>query len=144
MGRLFWVFGERYMYHGILEVYCSMLYLITINSRDSQAHSGTRAIQNIIMILVSQDKIFRLLIYVIWWNRASLHTGYYFSNSMMTSSHGNISASLAICEENPPVTTKASDAELWCFHRAAPEQTIKQTIEAQVIWDEIALIITSL
>ena len=39
--------------------------------------------------------------------------------------------------------TKASDAELWCFLRPAPEhaeQTVKQIIESQVIWDAIALI----
>ena len=40
--------------------------------------------------------------------------------------------------------TKASDAELWCFLWSAPEQTIEQTIETPVIWDIIALIITSL
>ena len=36
--------------------------------------------------------------------------------------------------------TKASDTELW----SAPEQTVRQTIEALVIWDAIALIVTSL
>ena len=40
--------------------------------------------------------------------------------------------------------TKASDAELWCFPWSAPEQTVKQTIETPVIWDAIALIMTSL
>ena len=58
---------------------------------------------------------------------------------------------LALCEGNPPVTgdrwiplTKASDAELWYFLWSAPEQTIEQIIETPVIWDEIALIMTSL
>ena len=36
--------------------------------------------------------------------------------------------------------TKASDAERW----SAPEQTVEQTIETHVIWDAIALIMTSL
>ena len=40
--------------------------------------------------------------------------------------------------------TKASDAELWCFLWSSPEQTVEQTIEAPVIWDAIALIMTSL
>ena len=39
---------------------------------------------------------------------------------------------------------KASDAELWCFLWSAPEQTAEQTIEMPVIWDSIALIMTSL
>ena len=40
--------------------------------------------------------------------------------------------------------TKASDADLWCFLLSAPEQAIGQTIETPVIWDVIALIMTSL
>ena len=40
--------------------------------------------------------------------------------------------------------TKASDAELWWFHWSVPEQTVKQTFETPVIWDVIALIMTSL
>ena len=40
--------------------------------------------------------------------------------------------------------TKASDAELWSFLWTAPEQTFEQTIEAPVIWDAIAHIMTSL
>ena len=37
---------------------------------------------------------------------------------------------------------KASDAELWCFLWSAPEQMVQETIEAPVIWDAIALIMT--
>ena len=37
--------------------------------------------------------------------------------------------------------TEASDAELCCFLRSAPDQTVEQTIEAPVIWDTTALII---
>ena len=40
--------------------------------------------------------------------------------------------------------TKASDAELWCFHWSALEQTVEKTIETPVIWDAIALFMTSL
>ena len=39
---------------------------------------------------------------------------------------------------------KASNAELWYLLRSAPEQTAQQTIETPVIWDSIALIMTSL
>ena len=39
---------------------------------------------------------------------------------------------------------KASDAELWCFLGTAPGPTVEQTIETRVIWDAIALIMTSL
>ena len=37
-----------------------------------------------------------------------------------------------------------STVELWCFLWHAPEQTVEQTIGTPVIWDTIALIITSL
>ena len=40
--------------------------------------------------------------------------------------------------------TKANDAELWCFLWSAPEQKAEQTIETPLIWDAIALIMTSL
>ena len=40
--------------------------------------------------------------------------------------------------------TKVSDAEHWYFLRSVPVQTVEQTIEAQVIWDAIALTIKSL
>ena len=39
---------------------------------------------------------------------------------------------------------KASDAELWCFPWSAPEQMDEKTMETPVIWDAIALIMTSL
>ena len=40
--------------------------------------------------------------------------------------------------------TKASEAELWCFLSSAPVKTVERTIETPVIWDAIALIMTSL
>ena len=40
--------------------------------------------------------------------------------------------------------TKASDAELGNFLWSAPEQTVDLTIDTPVIWDTIALIMTSL
>ena len=58
------------------------------------------------------------------------------------------SALLALCAGNSPVTgefrsqrpvTRSFDVFL-----SAPEQTFEQTIEAPVIWDAIALIMTSL
>ena len=39
---------------------------------------------------------------------------------------------------------KASDAHLWYFLLCAPEYTVEQTIETPMIWDAIALIMTSL
>ena len=67
---------------------------------------------------------------------------------MMTSSIGNI-----FCITDPllGVSTgdrwiplkKASDAELWCFLSSALEQAVNQTTETPVIWDAIALIMTS-
>ena len=39
--------------------------------------------------------------------------------------------------------TKASDTELSCFLWSAPEQSVEQTLDTPVIWDAIALIITS-
>ena len=57
---------------------------------------------------------------------------------MMASSNGHISALLALCEGNPPVTgylTQASDAELRCFLWSAPEQMVEQRIQTKVICD---------
>ena len=68
---------------------------------------------------------------------------------MMTSSNGNIFyVTGPLCGEFTghrwiPLT-KASDAEPWCFLWSAPEPTVEQTIETLVIWDAIALIMTSL
>ena len=39
---------------------------------------------------------------------------------------------------------KASDAARWRLLWTAPEQTVKQTIKTPMIWDAIALIMTSL
>ena len=40
--------------------------------------------------------------------------------------------------------TKASDAELWCVLKSAPEPTIELTIETPVIWDATALVMMPL
>ena len=40
--------------------------------------------------------------------------------------------------------TEASDLELWWFLWSAHEQTVEQTIHTPVIWDSVALIMTSL
>ena len=40
--------------------------------------------------------------------------------------------------------TKASDVELLCFLWSAAQQTVEQAIEMPVIWDTVALIVTSL
>ena len=65
---------------------------------------------------------------------------------MMTSSNGNISRVTGPLWKAGHLRisiTKASDAELWCFLGSAPEQTVKQTSETPIIWDAIALIISS-
>ena len=62
---------------------------------------------------------------------------------MMTSSNGNRFRVAGPLWGMIPLTI-ASDAELWCFLWSAPEQTVEQTIETQVISDGIALIMTSL
>ena len=67
--------------------------------------------------------------------------------NMMTSSNGNIfRVTGALLRESTghrwiPLT-KARDAEPWCFHWSV--QTVEQTIDTPVIWDAIALIMTSL
>ena len=68
---------------------------------------------------------------------------------LMTSSNGNIfRVAGPLCEEFSDYRwiplTKASNAELRCFLWSAPEQTVVQTIEPPVIWDTMALIMTSL
>ena len=59
---------------------------------------------------------------------------------------GTFSALLALCERNPtgglPFINE-SDAELWYFLWHASERTVEQTAEMQVIWDPVALIMTS-
>ena len=69
--------------------------------------------------------------------------------SMMTSTNGNIFSITGTFVRGTTShrwipLTKASDAELWYFLWSVPEQTVEQTIEAPVIWDAIALIMTSL
>ena len=46
----------------------------------------------------------------------------------------------------PPVDSphKGQWRGVWCFLWSAPEQTVEQNIETPVIWDAIALIMTSL
>ena len=67
---------------------------------------------------------------------------------MVTSSNGNM-----FCEMGPlwgesiglrwiPLT-KTSDGKLW-YDLSAPEQAVEWTIETPVIWDAMALIMTSL
>ena len=69
-----------------------------------------------------------------WWWRQQMETFF---------------ALLALCEGESTgyqwiPLTKTSDAELWCFLWCAPEKMVEQTIETPVIWDAIALIMTSL
>ena len=40
--------------------------------------------------------------------------------------------------------SKTSGAGLWCFIWSTPEQTAEQTMETPLVWDAIALIMTSL
>ena len=68
---------------------------------------------------------------------------------MMTSSNGNIFRVTGpllgeFTGHRWIPLTKASDAELWWFLLSAPEQTAEQTVETPVIWEAIALIMTSL
>ena len=67
---------------------------------------------------------------------------------MMTSSNGNIFRVTGhLCGDFAGhrwiPRTKASDAELWCFLWSAPEWTVEKTIVRLMIWDAIALIMTS-
>ena len=69
--------------------------------------------------------------------------------TMMTSTNENIFrvTGLLYGEFTGPwwiPSTKASDAELWCFFLSAPEPTVEQTMETLVIWNDAALIMTSL
>ena len=45
---------------------------------------------------------------------------------------------------SPVPLTTASEVELWCVLCSAPEQTDEYIVETPVIWDAIALIVTSL
>ena len=73
----------------------------------------------------------------------------YVDQFMMTSSNGNIFRFTdLLCGEFTGARwipqTKASDAELCCFLWSAPEPTVEQTLETQVIRDAITLMMTSL
>ena len=68
---------------------------------------------------------------------------------MMTSSKGNIFCVTGhlygeFTGHRWIALKKASNAELWCLLWSALKQRIAQTIETPVIWDAIALIMTSL
>ena len=70
------------------------------------------------------------------------------SVAMMTSSNGNIFRVTGLLWGESTghrwiPLTKASDAELWYFLWSATEQTVEKTIETLVVWDTIALIMTS-
>ena len=70
-------------------------------------------------------------------------------NRMMTSSNGNLFRITGPLSGESTghrwiPLTKASNAELWYFLWSAPEQTADQTIKTPVIWEAIALIMTSL
>ena len=67
---------------------------------------------------------------------------------MMTSSNGNISALLAICAGNSPVpgefpTQRPVTRSFDVFFDLRPNKRLSKTIVRLVIWDAIALIITS-
>ena len=83
-----------------------------------------------------------VMVLIMWDDRA-------LSSTMMTSSNRNIfrvTGSLwgEIAGHQWIPLTQASDPELWCFLLSAPEQTVQQTTEMPVIWDAIALTVTSL
>ena len=68
---------------------------------------------------------------------------------MMTSSNGYIFRVTGhLCGEFTGhrwiLRTKANDAELWCFLSSASEYPVEQTIVRLVIWNAIAVIMTSL
>ena len=56
--------------------------------------------------------------------------------------HGmeTLSALLALCGGNPPVTggfpsQRGNNAERWCYLCCQPEQTVQQTVDSPAIWD---------
>ena len=65
---------------------------------------------------------------------------------MMTSSNGNIFRVTGLLrgEFTGQRRIPRTKAKLWCFLWSASEPTVEQTIETPVIWDAIALIMTSL
>ena len=73
--------------------------------------------------------------------------GVQINHIMMTSSNWNIFRVTCLLwyhrsQVNSP--QKGSDVEFWSFLWSAPEKTVEQTMETPVIWDAIALIMTSL
>ena len=67
---------------------------------------------------------------------------------MMSSSNGTIFRVTGLVWGESTVyrqisITKAIHVELWCFLWATPEQTVEQIIRTLVIWDAIALLMTS-
>ena len=84
------------------------------------------------------------------WRCRSIVVGlfcHWWLQDMVTSSNWNIfRVTCPMCGEFTGhlwiPSTKASDAELWCFLWSAPEPIIEQRLETSVIWDAIALIMT--
>ena len=59
----------------------------------------------------------------------------------------NMSALLALCEGNPPVTDgfpSQRPVTLKFYFLCDPEQMVEQTIDILVIWDAIVLIVTTM
>ena len=90
----------------------------------------------------------RLLKFSSFWNSedrsaASAETPNIFKvDCMMTSSIGNIfRVTVPLCGE---FTGEFLTQRLWCFLWSASETTVEETIETPVIWDAMALIVTSL
>ena len=107
-------------------------------------HVGLTVIsRTIILVSYLWVKLLQLIL------RMDTHRMTTWPSTMMTSSNGNIFRVIGpLWWESTShwwiPHTKASDAELWCFIWSASEQKVEQIIEMPVIWDAIALFMTSL
>ena len=78
-------------------------------------------------------------VFLVFRDLILLHVGRHLETPyMMTSSYGNIFRVTGPLWGNPPVAGEFS------FPRSAPEHKVEQMIATPVIWDAIALIVTSL
>ena len=129
-----WIHYERLRNHNkakhnktvcmFLGIYCS------ISCHKAYRRFARNSFPNLtgLRMVMTTTQTLRNYMHIPLTNRSVCFHGYhslYFlikALTMMTSSHGNMSALLALCAGNSPVT---GDAELWCFLSSVPEFTVE-------------------
>ena len=132
----------RFMFKNIMAPWATIYY----NHASSwHAARGARICETRLFLMQTIHAIWILLCFNFTYFTLQIHLP--GRNNMMTSSNGNIFRVSGLSAGNSPVTGEFPSQGQWrgaLMFWSAPEQTIMQTIKTSVIWDAIALIMTSL